>query len=198
MIREIDGRFVFPPLVNPFFNGRPFPSLYPEPPTGGQKMELPRGIRNNNPGNLRPLTNDTWRGEVPPDTGATPDPHDEMGSYSRFSSPEFGIRALIRDCRRKRRRGLDTIFKIKQAFAPASDGNDVEAYAASVARMLTGLLGVTVTARGPLPEDSVAFRIALAKATVRVECGDPRPFGRPPWWYDDAVYERAAAMEMAP
>ncbi|MFY7963203.1 MAG: hypothetical protein ACOVVK_24230, partial [Elsteraceae bacterium] len=97
--------------------------------------DLPRGIRNNNPGNLRPLTRERWRGELPPDTGKTPDPRDEMGSYSRFVSPEFGIRALIRDCRNKRRRGLDTIAKIKAAFAPASDGNDVATYAASVARM---------------------------------------------------------------
>ena len=77
--------------------------------------ELPRGIRNNNPGNLRPLRGDRWRGEIPPDTGRTPDPNDEMGSYSRFSSPEFGIRALIRDCRKKRRRGLDTIVDATSA-----------------------------------------------------------------------------------
>lgn len=160
--------------------------------------ELPRGIRNNNPGNLRPLPNDRWRGEIPPDTGNTPDPRDEMGSYSRFSSPEFGLRALIRDCRNKRRRGLDTIVKIKAAFAPAADGNDVAAYAASVARMLSTLLGVTITPDGPLPPDERGFRVALAKATVRVECGDPTPFGGGPWWYAESVYQRAAEMEEAP
>lgn len=160
--------------------------------------ELPRGIRNNNPGNLRPLRGDRWRGEIPPDTGRTPDPNDEMGSYSRFSSPEFGIRALIRDCRKKRRRGLDTIVKIKAAFAPAADGNDVDAYAAAVARMLSSLLGAPITPHGLLPPDDRVFRVALAKATVRVECGDPRPFGRDPWWYPDEVYQRAAALEEAP
>jgi hypothetical protein len=159
---------------------------------------IPRGIRNSNPGNLRPLRNNLWRGEIPPDTGKTPDPNDEMGSYSRFSSPEFGLRALIRDCRNKRRRGLDTIAKIKAAFAPAADGNDVEAYAASAARMLSALLGVTITPDTPLPSDDRAFRIALAKATVRVECGDPTPFGREPWWYTDDIYQKAAEMEEAP
>ncbi len=159
---------------------------------------LPRGIRNHNPGNLRPLHNETWRGEISPDTGETPDPRDEMGSYSRFSSPEFGLRALIRDCRRKRRRGLDSIRKIKAAFAPASDGNDVDSYAATVARIVSTLLSVTVTPDGPLPPDERAFRIALAKAMVRVECGDPTPFGRAPWWYDDPLYQRAAEMEEAP
>ncbi len=160
--------------------------------------ELPRGIRNNNPGNLRPLHKDLWRGEIPPDTGGTPDPNDEMGSYSRFSSPEFGLRALIRDCRKKRRRGLVSIRKIKAAFAPAADGNDVEAYSASVARIVSTLLGSTITPDSPLPPDERAFRVALAKATVRVECGDPTPFGFPPWWYADAVYQKAAEMEEAP
>lgn len=154
-------------------------------------MQLPRGVRNNNPGNIRPNPAWKWNGELPPDSG-------DMGAYCRFVDPEHGLRALIRDCRNKRRRGLDSIYKIKAAFAPAADGNDVEAYAASVARMVSELIGAPVSARGPLPVDSVDFRIALAKATVRVECGDPRPFGRPAWWYDDAVYERAAAMEMEP
>lgn len=159
---------------------------------------LPRGIRNNNPGNLRPLSNDKWRGEVAPDTGATPDSRDEMGSYSRFVSPEYGLRALIRDGRRKRGRGLDTLTKIKAAFAPAADGNDVAAYAASVARAMTMLLGRPITADGALPLDDRDFRIALAKAAVRVECGDPAPFGRGPWWYDDATYLRAAELEESP
>ena len=157
----------------------------------------PRGIRNNNPGNLRPLSNDRWRGEVAPDTGATPNPRDEMGSYSRFISPEHGLRALIRDGRRKRSRGLNTLTKIKEAFAPAADGNDVAAYAASVARAMTTLLGRPITPDDPLPPDDRDFRIALAKATVRVECGDPAPFGRGTGWYDDAVYLRAAELEEA-
>ena len=161
-------------------------------------VTLPRGIRNHNPGNLRPLPNDKWRGEVPPDTGQTPDPRDEMGSYSRFSSPEYGLRALIRDCRRKRERGLDTIMKIKAVFAPASDGNDVAAYAKRVCELVNQQLGLNLTPNGPLPLDSLDFRVALAKAMVRVECGDPAPFGRPPFWYDDDTYRLAALMEASP
>ncbi len=152
---------------------------------------LPRGVRDNNPGNLRPNPAWRWDGELPPDVGA-------MGGYCRFSSPEHGLRALIRDGRVKRGRGLDSIMKIKAAFAPAADGNDVKAYADSVCRIMSKLLGVAVTPDGPLPAESRAFRIALAKATVRVECGDPVPHGRSSWWFDDAVFERAAAMEEAP
>ena len=153
--------------------------------------DLPRGIRNNNPGNIRPNPGWKWDGELPPDSG-------DMGSYCRFIDPEHGIRALIRDCRNKRRRGLDTIFKIKSAFAPAADDNDVGAYANSVCRIINGQLGLSLTPNGPLPPDSMEFRVALAKASVRVECGDPAPHGRPPFWFDDDVFLRAAVMEANP
>jgi hypothetical protein len=161
-------------------------------------LTLPRGIRNNNPGNMRPLPNDRWRGEIPPDTGKTPDPHDEMGSYSRFETPEWGIRAMIRDIRKKRRRGLNTIQKIMDVYAPVGDDNDPKAYARQVCGRIGALLQIQIDPDDPLPPDSRAFRVAFAKAKVRVECGDPKPHARSEYWYADAVYERAAELEEAP
>ncbi len=164
--------------------------------------DLPRGWRNNNPGNMRPLHNDTWRGEIPPDTGQTPDPNDEMGSYSRFESPVWGIRAMIRDCRKKRRRGLNTIRKIKEVYAPAADGNDVAAYARVVANTMSRILGFKIGPDDALPPDTVEVRIAMAKAMVLVELGNPYNFWRinnaivMPYWYSDTMYLEAAELEM--
>jgi hypothetical protein len=153
---------------------------------------LPRGIRNHNPGNIRPNPRWIWLGEGQPDV----DP--AMGAYCRFIAPRYGLRALIRDCRNKRRRGLNTLFKIKAAFAPAADGNDVAAYAGAVARMVSEELGIDLDVNDPLPPDTREFRIALAKAMTRVECGDPSRHGMPKWWYADEVYQTAAEMEENP
>lgn len=149
---------------------------------------LPRGIRNNNPGNLRPLRKDVWQGEVTPDTG-------EMGSYSVFVAPEWGIRAMIRDVRNKRRRGLDTIFKILSAYAPAEDNNNVEAYSHGVCARVGAMLQIQLEPHDPLPPDTIPFRIAMAKAQVRVENGSGGPYGRSDYWYNDAMYARGAELE---
>lgn len=54
-------------------------------PYNTQPGELPRGIRNKNPGNIRHSAAFTWRGELPPDAD----------NFCRFSDPAMGLRALI-------------------------------------------------------------------------------------------------------
>lgn len=87
---------------------------------------LPRGIRNNNPGNLR--TGDSWQGMVGSDAQ----------SFIIFANVCWGIRALAMDLTSKINRGLDTISKIFPVYAPATDNNNVAAYIASVSNS-TGL-----------------------------------------------------------
>ena len=88
-------------------------------PTSG-----PLGIRNNNPGNLRPTT-PPFQGTVGSNKG-----------YAVFSSPVYGIRAIYKLLKNyKSLYGLDTIAKIASRWAPANDGNNVAAYAANVALM---------------------------------------------------------------
>lgn len=89
-------------------------------------QNLPRGIRNNNPGNLR--TGDSWQGMV----GA------DAQSFIIFANVCWGIRALATDLTSKINRGLDTIAKIFPVYAPATDNNNVAAYISSVANS-TGL-----------------------------------------------------------
>lgn len=83
-----------------------------------------RGIRNNNPGNIRP--GDSWQGLAEPSV-------DEAG-YLRFTDAVYGIRALTKNLlNQQRHHGLTTIRGIITKYAPPSDNNDTPAYIAAVA-----------------------------------------------------------------
>ena len=91
------------------------------------ERQAPRGIRNNNPGNIRHSAS-KWQ-------GMTPDQPD--AAFVRFVSPEMGIRALARTLLTyQTRHGLDTIARIIGRWAPPDDGNDTGAYARHVAERL--------------------------------------------------------------
>lgn len=152
---------------------------------------LPRGIRNNNPGNLRPNPAWKWDGQGPMDTAGG------QGEYLTFISPEYGIRAMIRDIRSKRKRGLDTVQKIMNVYAPLGDNNNPVAYARSVCARIGAMLEIELEPNDPMPTDMREFRVAFAKAKVRVENGSPASFGRTEYWYADWVYAKAADMEDA-
>ena len=94
-----------------------------------------RGVRNNNPGNLE-LTNIPWQGKVPRTENTD-------GRFEQFYTPFNGIRALARDLTTKVGRGLDTIRKIIEVYAPPLNDagefeNDTEAYIKSVSKQ-TGI-----------------------------------------------------------
>lgn len=77
----------------------------------------PRGIRNNNPGNLR-----TW--------GNTP----RVDGFARFETPEAGLSAMIRNLQTQQsKHGLNTIASIIGKWAPASENNTV-AYIEAMAK----------------------------------------------------------------
>lgn len=120
---------------------------------------LPRGIRNNNPGNLN------FVGQ----RGA----HLESGAHPRFAvfpTPEDGLRALRDQLVRYHQRGITTVAAIIATWAPPSDRNDTPAYARTVAQRL----GVDVRAPlDPLTPDRLA---ALMRAIIRVENGQD-PYG---------------------
>src|SRR3569832_207317 len=81
-----------------------------------------RGLRNNNPGNIRKTATD-WRGEVVGSDSA----------FETFATPEAGIRALavlLRNYQRKY--GLRTVRAIITRYAPPSE-NNTESYVSAVA-----------------------------------------------------------------
>lgn len=75
--------------------------------------QQPRGIRNNNPLNIR--IGNTWLGEVTNPTDS---------DFEQFVSPVYGLRAAFCILRRYiRRYGRNTVRKIVHSWAPSSENN---------------------------------------------------------------------------
>jgi len=99
------------------------------PPAPQEQPQLPRGLRNNNPGNIEdgPLAKSLpgYKGREPPG------PYGE-GRFAVFDSPENGLNAMDALLTSYGRRGLKTALDVTTRWAPknAKDpNNDPEAYA---------------------------------------------------------------------
>ena len=77
-----------------------------------QNQSAPRGIRNNNPGNLV-RTKIKWVGKIP-----FAESTDQK--FEQFRSVEYGIRAMAADLLNDIDKGKNTIQKIVYEFAPPS------------------------------------------------------------------------------
>lgn len=87
--------------------------------------DLPRGIRNNNPGNLV-QTNIPWEGKVPHNQNDDP-------RFEQFYTFVDGLRAMIKDVMNDIEvDGLDNLEKLIYTYAPPHE-NDTESYIDSVA-----------------------------------------------------------------
>lgn len=87
------------------------------------KKTLPRGIRNNNPLNIR--VGNVWQGEVKNPTD---------GAFEQFISMKWGVRAAFVILRRYiKRYGHNTIRRIVSTWAPANE-NNTNAYVDFVAK----------------------------------------------------------------
>lgn len=116
----------------------------------------PRGIRNNNPLNIR--IGNQWLGE-------RANPNDP--AFEQFVAMEYGIRAgfvLLRRYIRHYKR--TTIASIIEAWAPASE-NNAQRYIGTVSQ----LSGINPTEAIRYEDKDVMLR--LVDAMIRVECGQP-------------------------
>lgn len=87
---------------------------------------LPRGIRNNNPGNIRLVSGMRWLGQVPAEKQTDP-------VFVQFEDIFYGVRAICRLLRTYRDRyGIDTVAGIIERWAPPGE-NDSRRYASYVA-----------------------------------------------------------------
>lgn len=117
-------------------------------------MATPRGIRNNNPGNIRHGAN--W-------LGLSFTQGDE--EFCQFTRPEYGIRALrVLLCNYKKLYGIDTIRGIISRYAPTIE-NDTAAYVKSVSA------AVGKGADDPLDLDAEHVMAPLVRAIIRHENG---------------------------
>lgn len=113
---------------------------------------VPRGIRNNNPGNIR-ISGANWQGKVTgPDT-----------AFEAFKTPEDGIRAAGKLLvNYQKLYGLNTLSAILSRYAPNSE-NDTRAYVDAVSRSI----GI-----GPnVPFDVFAALPKLLPAIIKHENG---------------------------
>jgi hypothetical protein len=88
-----------------------------------KNSKLSRGLRNNNPGNLRKSAA-TWLGKV-----VNPLERD----FESFSTMDYGVRAAIRNAFTQWNKGKDSIQSLVSIWAPPSE-NNTAAYVAAVAK----------------------------------------------------------------
>ncbi|WP_282780400.1 hypothetical protein [Phaeodactylibacter xiamenensis] len=96
-------------------------------PGAGLYMDcaIPRGIRNNNPGNLK-VSNSAWLGKVPfaENTDIDCQGGQVVRTFEQFYEYRYGIRALIKLIQNYMEgRNLRTIAQIINRYAPSSENN---------------------------------------------------------------------------
>lgn len=113
---------------------------------------LPLGLRNNNPGNLRPVTGG-WMGQAGTNQG-----------FAVFDNVAWGIRAFAMNFNSSvTNHGTDTLRKYINRYAPPSE-NDTNGYVNKVAAD-TG-----ISPDAPIPTDADSLRRIL-RAQMNVELG---------------------------
>jgi hypothetical protein len=85
-------------------------------------MSTPRGIRNNNPGNIEINSRNDWKGKIVPSRDHR---------FETFETMEYGIRALLIILRNYIRKGHNSVELIIKRWAPSSE-NNTEAYIKAV------------------------------------------------------------------
>lgn len=101
-------------------------------------MTTPRGVRNNNPGNIDYNRANKWQGQMPPNDAIEK-------RFARFDSPENGIRALGKLLQTYQNKyGLSTVEAIINRWAPPGE-NDTSAYVRAVEQKTMTIPGATIT-----------------------------------------------------
>nr|DAJ00319.1 MAG TPA: virion protein [Bacteriophage sp.]DAL67099.1 MAG TPA: virion protein [Bacteriophage sp.] len=119
------------------------------------KNNLPRGYRNNNPGNIR-INGDLFQGEIRPSKDK---------SFKQFETMAYGYRAIFRILRNYYNNyNLDTIRKMIGRWAPENE-NDTEAYVKAV----SGYAGIP--ADDPININDREQMIRIVSGMSKVENG---------------------------
>ena len=131
-------------------------------------MAAPRGVRNNNPGNID-RSGVAWQGEDRSDAARQKEPR-----FCVFTSPECGFRALAKVLQTSQNKhGLRTVKAIINRWAPPTE-NITSAYDREVAKALN----VDPDARIDVTRFATAF--GIAKAIARHENGGH-------YWPDEVI-----------
>ena len=137
------------------------PAAYtPEAPaTAPTSGALPRGLRNNNPGNI----------EDGSFARAQPGYKGSDGRFAIFATPEAGVNAQSNLLGSYGAKGINTLSGIINRWAPAADNNNTQAYIGAVSKM-TGL-----DPNQPLDMSDPNLRMKIASAIGKYENGNVSP-----------------------
>lgn len=113
-----------------------------------------RGLRNNNPGNIRHSDANNWQGQVG---------RDDEG-FVIFSEARWGIRAMARVLANYQSAGFYSVAQIISRWAPSSE-NDTASYISSVVRQMD------VPGGDYIPVKSEGDYQSLVKAIIKHENG---------------------------
>jgi hypothetical protein len=125
---------------------------------------LPRGLRNNNPGNLV-FTSTNWEGKIPYSQNKdwSGQPSNVIRHFEQFKELRYGIRALMRDIYNDyTNKNKKTVVAIINEFAPNFE-NNTQAYINQV---------VSSIGSNEIKELDETTLIKLCKAIIKVENGN--------------------------
>lgn len=149
--------------------------------------DLPRGYRNNNPGNIEYSKKNPWQGlddppiEIETKTSGKP-------RFCRFKDPKWGIRAIARviityhDKTANSENPVDTISEVIKRWAPAIENNTIAYISAVTKRHRKG-------ANEPLNFHDYDDLMPLVKGIIEHELGSHARYGRREWYSQDIIDE---------
>lgn len=112
-----------------------------------------RGLRNNNPGNIKWNAANDWVGQTGKDSAG----------FAIFSDAKYGVRAMGKVIDSYQRRGVKTVAQIITTWAPSSE-NNTRAY-------IKAITSATGWAEGKIPDRTAGEFLPLVKAIIRFENG---------------------------
>lgn len=149
-------------------------------------MTTPRGIRNNNPGNIE--WGSPWQGLVPADRRTD-------SRFCQFTDAAFGIRALATTLityQDKRRAAdgspIDTVYEAISRWAPPNE-NDTTAYAKAVAAAVSRSTGRNVGIHDIVDFHDHDVMFGLVSGIIKHENGKGPKDTLNTWYTDDVVNE---------
>lgn len=113
---------------------------------------IPRGLRNNNPGNIR-INTDHFQGEIKPS---------QDNAFKQFQSMAYGYRAMLKMLQNyKKNRGCKTIRQMINRWAPSNE-NHTEAYILFVSEFV----GLSPDAEIDITNKELMCQIAAAMSQI--------------------------------
>ena len=142
-----------------------------------RRLTTIRGLRNNNPGNIR-MSDTAWQGKISKEFNT-----DTNKAFEQFESLEYGLRALMKNAYTWIQRGKNTLEKLITVWAPPHE-NKTGKYIDYVAAQMQ------IAKNQPFKKLDRKFFISLAKAITEMENGAAAVQSLVPY----SAYEKAFSM----